>query len=178
MSSVFTKCVASIDILSLLHNIPFLETVSLAYLYFFHGVRLSSLDTAATVWPVIPAPDDKRWWLWSSLRNANWQGKPKYSEKTCPSITLPTTNPTWPDPGSNPGRRGGKPATNRLSYCTAYPYLNKRLKAIAHSPYSERIFEMKRYLNLNKLMWTRLGFRFSHRWLWKLSSSGVKRLVV
>jgi hypothetical protein len=24
-----------------------------------------------------------------------------------------------PDPGSNPGRRGGKPATNRLSYGTA-----------------------------------------------------------
>jgi hypothetical protein len=28
---------------------------------------------------------------------------------------LSTTNPTWPDPGLNPGRRGGKPATNRLS---------------------------------------------------------------
>jgi hypothetical protein len=24
-------------------------------------------------------------------------------------------NPTWPDTGLNPGRRGGKPATNRLS---------------------------------------------------------------
>jgi hypothetical protein len=33
---------------------------------------------------------------------------------------LSTTNPTWPDPGSNPGRRGGKPATNRLSYGAAY----------------------------------------------------------
>jgi hypothetical protein len=47
-------------------------------------------------------------------------GKPKYSEKTCPSATLSTTHPTWPDPGSNPGRRGGKPATNLLSYGTAY----------------------------------------------------------
>jgi hypothetical protein len=28
----------------------------------------------------------------------------------------PSQNPTWPDPGLNPGRRGGKPATNRLSY--------------------------------------------------------------
>jgi hypothetical protein len=28
-------------------------------------------------------------------------------------------NPTWPDPGLNPGRRGGKPATNRLSYGAA-----------------------------------------------------------
>jgi hypothetical protein len=44
------------------------------------------------------------------------QGKPKYSEKTYPSATFSTTNPTSPDPGSNPGRRGGKPATNLLSY--------------------------------------------------------------
>jgi hypothetical protein len=50
----------------------------------------------------------------------NWQGKPKYSEKTCPGATLSTTNPTWPDPGLNPGCRGGKPATNRLSYGVAY----------------------------------------------------------
>jgi hypothetical protein len=69
-------------------------------------------------WPIVPASND-RWWLWSSWRNEDWQGKPKYSEKTCPSATLSTTNPTWPDLGSNPGRRGGKAATNRLSYGTA-----------------------------------------------------------
>jgi hypothetical protein len=28
----------------------------------------------------------------------------------------PSQNPTRPDPGLNPGRLGGKPATNRLSY--------------------------------------------------------------
>jgi hypothetical protein len=33
--------------------------------------------------------------------------------------TLSTINPTWPDLGWNPGRRGGKPVTNRLSYGTA-----------------------------------------------------------
>jgi hypothetical protein len=28
--------------------------------YFFsHGVRLSPLGTAATVWPILPAPDDR-----------------------------------------------------------------------------------------------------------------------
>jgi hypothetical protein len=48
--------------------------------------------------------------------NANWQGKPKYSEKTSSSATLSITNPTWPDPGSNTGRRCEKPATNRLTY--------------------------------------------------------------
>jgi hypothetical protein len=31
----------------------------------------------------------------------------------------PSQNPTWPDPGLNPGRRGGKPANNHLSYGAA-----------------------------------------------------------
>jgi hypothetical protein len=39
--------------------------------------------------------------------------------KTCPSATLSTTNPTWTDPGSNPGLCGGRPAANRLSHGTA-----------------------------------------------------------
>jgi hypothetical protein len=61
--------------------------------------------------------DDDRWWrMWISRWNENWQGKQKYSKKTCPSATLPNTNPTRPDPGS----RGGKPMTNRLSYGTAF----------------------------------------------------------
>jgi hypothetical protein len=38
-----------------------------------------------------------------------------YSEETCPSATLSTTNPTLLDLGSIPGRRSGKPATNRLN---------------------------------------------------------------
>jgi hypothetical protein len=37
-----------------------------------------------------------------------------------PQCHFSTTNPTWPDVGSNPGRRGGKWATNRLSYGTAH----------------------------------------------------------
>jgi hypothetical protein len=39
--------------------------------------------------------------------------------KTWPSATLSTTNPTWTDPGSNPGLRDGRPAANRLSHGTA-----------------------------------------------------------
>jgi hypothetical protein len=59
-------------------------------------------------------------WLWGwRIWWNEWQGKPKYSEETCPGATLSTTNPTWPDPGLNPGRRGGKPATNRFSYGAA-----------------------------------------------------------
>jgi hypothetical protein len=106
------------------------------------GLRLSPLGTAATLrptmyvysrgglqtapprdhpWsivlslrPTIPGPDD-RWRLWCNRWNANWQGKPKYWKKTCPSATLSTTNPTW----RYLGHRGGKPANNRLSYGTA-----------------------------------------------------------
>jgi hypothetical protein len=56
------------------------------------------------------------------------QGKPKYSEKTCP-VQLCATNPTWIDPGANPGLRGERPATNRLSRGTALviflSYINK-----------------------------------------------------
>jgi hypothetical protein len=36
-------------------------------------------------------------WGWRIWCNDDWQGKPKYSEKTCPSATLSTTNITWPD---------------------------------------------------------------------------------
>jgi hypothetical protein len=39
--------------------------------------------------------------------------------KTGPSDTLSTRNPTWIDPGANPGLRGGRPATNDPSHGTA-----------------------------------------------------------
>jgi hypothetical protein len=35
-------------------------------------------------------------------------------------------NPTWPDPGLYPGQRGGKSATNRLSYGAALGHLYGR----------------------------------------------------
>jgi hypothetical protein len=76
-------------------------------------VRLSPLGTSATIWPILSASDD-RWCVWSSRWNENWQGIPKYSEETCPSVTLSTTNPTWYGLVPNSGLRCGKPATNRL----------------------------------------------------------------
>jgi hypothetical protein len=93
-----------------------------------HGVRLSPLGTAATVLLIVPAPDYWWWWLWSNQWSANWQGKPKYSEETCISDILSTKNPTWFDPGSKPGRRVGKPASNRLSYGTAFLQTNNFLR--------------------------------------------------
>jgi hypothetical protein len=58
-------------------------------------VRLCPLDTSATNWLIVSVPDDRWWLMWSSRWNENWQEKPKYSEKTCPSAILSTTNPTW-----------------------------------------------------------------------------------
>jgi hypothetical protein len=63
-----------------------------------HSVRRSFL--AYCTWP-------GRLWEWRIWWNEDLQGKPKYSEKTCPSAILSNTNPTCPDPGSNPGRRRG-----------------------------------------------------------------------
>jgi hypothetical protein len=78
------------------------------------GVQLGPLGMVATDWPVVACPE---WlWWWRIRWNEDWHGKPKYSEKTHPSATLSTTDPTWPDPGSNLGCCSGKPATNCFSY--------------------------------------------------------------
>jgi hypothetical protein len=47
--------------------------------------------------------------------------------KTCPSATLSTTNQTWNDPETNPGHRGERPATNRLS-----PFRTSSWRMLSH----------------------------------------------
>jgi hypothetical protein len=64
-------------------------------IYFFSSLGVgwdwSPLGTSATNRSIVAAPDD-RWWVWRQWWNENWQGKPKYSEKSYPSATLSTTN--------------------------------------------------------------------------------------
>jgi hypothetical protein len=50
----------------------------------------------SALWPLLAYCSCPRWlWGWRSWLNEwFWQGKPKYSEKTCPDATLSTTNPT------------------------------------------------------------------------------------
>jgi hypothetical protein len=85
---------------------------------FWGGARLSPLGTPATIWLIVPVPDD-RWWWWmlSSRWNENWQENQSTRKKPA---TLSTPNPTWLVLGSKLGRRSGTPATNGLSYGTAY----------------------------------------------------------
>jgi hypothetical protein len=47
-------------------------------------------------------------------------GEAEVLGESLPQFLLSTTYPTWVDLGSNTDRSGGKPATNRLSYATAF----------------------------------------------------------
>jgi hypothetical protein len=56
------------------------------------------------------------------------------------SSTLSTTHPTWLDLESNPDRRGGKPATNRLSYGAAYIRIS--IFQIDHNNFLQKSFRV------------------------------------
>jgi hypothetical protein len=43
--------------------------------------------------------------------------------KTCPSATRSTTNPTWTEPGTNPGVHSERQVTNHLSHDTGIKVL-------------------------------------------------------
>jgi hypothetical protein len=76
---------------------------------------LGPLGTAATNRPILPAPDDYD----GEIGRMIGRGNRSTWRKPVNSAALSTTNPTC-CPDANPGSRGGKPATNRLSYGTAY----------------------------------------------------------
>jgi hypothetical protein len=60
------------------------------------------------------------------------RGNRSTRRKPAPVPLCPPQIPTRPDPSSNPGRRGGKPATNRLSYGAAFDWLNSRYFTLLH----------------------------------------------
>jgi hypothetical protein len=114
-------------------------------------------------------------WLWGwRIWWNHWQGKPKYSEKTCPNATLSTTNPTWPDPGSNPGRRGGKPATNRFSYGAAllvYLMLLSVVNVIYHKMNYKRIIINSEFgFFWKKLLWFISSYRVHYEIFYGMTS--------
>jgi hypothetical protein len=59
-------------------------------------------------WPTVPASGDSEddcgeGWLWRRRWNVDWQGKPKFSDKTCPNATFIITKSHMTRPGFEPG---------------------------------------------------------------------------
>jgi hypothetical protein len=70
-------------------------------------------------------------------------GETEVLGENLPSATLSTTNPTWIDPGANPGLRRERPATNRLSHGTASKLLFTGLNHAAIPCYLANLKELK-----------------------------------
>jgi hypothetical protein len=80
------------------------------------GVHLGPLGITATNKPIVPAPGD-----YDGEIGEMKIGRGNRSTRRKPA-PVPLCPPQTPDayPDANPGRRGVKPATNRLRYDTAY----------------------------------------------------------
>jgi hypothetical protein len=79
------------------------------------GVQLGPLGTAASNRPTVPDPGDYDGEIGGMMIG---RGNRSTRRKPAPvPLCPPQTKHAYPD--ANPGRRGGKPATNRLSYDTA-----------------------------------------------------------
>jgi hypothetical protein len=78
------------------------------------------------------------------------RGNRSTRRKPAPSATLSTTNPTWPDPCANTGHRGGKPATNRLSYGAAN-------NTVTFTPKLLIILENSKHSSWTKWRWGRFS---------------------
>jgi hypothetical protein len=78
------------------------------------------------------------------------RGKPTTRRKTCPSAILSTTNPTWTDPGSNPGLRSGRQVTNRLSHGTALSKFSFYFYEINPSETKTKKYNYKNFGNVRK----------------------------
>jgi hypothetical protein len=67
-----------------------------------------------------------------------------FGGKTCPTATLSTTNPTWTDPGSNPGLRGD--ACFYLEYL-CYKQSEKETVQISLDDFVNRVLCVSRFVN-------------------------------
>jgi hypothetical protein len=103
-------------------------------------------------WPIVPAPGD---YDDGEIGGMIGRGNRSTRKKTCPSAALSTTNPTC-CPDANPGRRGGKPASNRLSYGTALYSCCSHLK---HRTSMKRFFSLQ-FLDLRQSLGS-LGWELS-----------------
>jgi hypothetical protein len=82
------------------------------------GVQTASTRPIGHFWPIVLAPSDCEDGEFGGIKIGRENGRTR--RKLASRVTYSTTNPTWPDPGANPGRRSGKPATNSLSCDTGF----------------------------------------------------------
>jgi hypothetical protein len=77
---------------------------------------LGPLGTSATEWPIVPAPGDYDDGEFGGMKIGRGN---RSTGENLPQFHFFHRKFHLPDPGSNPGRRSGKPAINRLSYGAA-----------------------------------------------------------
>jgi hypothetical protein len=80
------------------------------------GVQLGALGTAATNMPIVPAPGD---YDDEVMKLVEWLAREtEVLGENLPQCRFVHNKPHMLCLDTNPGRRGGKPATNRPSYST------------------------------------------------------------
>jgi hypothetical protein len=120
------------------------------------GVQLGPLGTSATNRPIVPVPDD---YDDGEIGGMIGRGNRSTWRKRAPVPLCPPQNPTC-CPDANPGRRGVKPAINRLSYGTALLGISGLLCAVCEYAFMDGCVNG---LNICSLRWCLKGWaNFKH----------------
>jgi hypothetical protein len=72
----------------------------------------------------------RRYKVWRPGGKIHTAENQRVRRKTCPCVTLSTTNPTWTEPVTNPGLRFERPATNLLCRGMTYSFINNCVVAV------------------------------------------------
>jgi hypothetical protein len=135
--------------------------------------KLGPLCTSATEWPIVPAPGDYDDGEFGGMKigrgNRSTRRKPVPAPLCPPQIPLDTT------PGSNPGRRGRKPATNSLNYGATIRTFRISVRSLVRIPYgrTDIYFCLNCMLSLFHHLPLRLTLRYpsttNNRWTHRFS---------
>jgi hypothetical protein len=111
-----------------IHRFLNIQAISLPLCIFFNskrvggggGVQLGPFGTSATNCPILPAPGDYDDGEFGRTMIGRGNRSTRRKPVQCHFVHHKSH---MTSPGANSGRQGGKPATNRLSYGTAFPYV-------------------------------------------------------